>query len=94
MTETLVGTMFKLNRPMLGCKAGDIGYVFEEYQDFDNSDLKGVQIIFANGEHDGFSAFEQKEYLEKVGFKTEYKNYEFVNVWVVSQDFSKGYWKW
>lgn len=92
--SNMIGTIFKLNRPMLGMPKGSMGYVFNQYQDFDNPNKIGVQIIFSNGNYDGFSAMEQEVFLEKIGVDPRYTEYFFENVMQVSRDYLEGYWKW
>lgn len=91
---SLIGSMWKLNREMLGMAKGSIGYCFNEYDDFINPQLTGIQIIFENGNYDGFSAEEQDDYLEYVGYVPEYQPYNFRNVMDVTRDFHNGYWSW
>jgi len=91
---SLIGSMWKLTCPMLGAEVGEVGYCFSEYQDFDEPSKTSVQIIFKNGNYDGFSVEEQGLYLEHVGYKPEYQNYVFRNVMRVHKDWSAGYWKW
>lgn len=90
----MIGAKFKLKRDMLGAKAGDIGYVFDQYTDFDNPNEQGVQIIFPNGGYDGFSVKEQELFLEYLGIDMRYTAYEFRSVIQVSKDFMRGYWQW
>jgi len=52
----------------------------------------GAQVIFQNGDYDGFSIKEQILFLEDVGFIRKYSEYVFKNVIKVSEDFEKGYW--
>lgn len=89
----MIGDKYKLLVDCLGNSAGTCGYVFNEYQDFDLSGERGVQIIFPNGKYDGFSFFEQKEFLEFVSSMPEYQDYEFNSVLSVSYDFKQGRWK-
>ena len=89
----MIGNQFILDRAMLGAKVGDIGYVFNEYSDFDGEGF-GVQIIFPNGNYDGFSVREQALYLTYDGHIPEYSHYKFSNVIQVSRDFRKGFWVW
>lgn len=91
---SLIGSMWKTNREMLGNPAGSIGYVFNEYTDFDQPDKSGIQLVFENGNYDGFSVEEQELFLEYVGYKHEYQRYEFRNVMEVAHDFRQGFWKW
>lgn len=90
-----IGYKVKLKRAMLGCDEGDIGYVFDEYPDFDlwETGETGVQVVLKNGNFDGFSANEQELYLEFLEQDSEYLFYEFKNVLQVSRDFLSGYWK-
>ena len=88
-----LGDVVTLNTPMLDCRPGTRGVVFNIYQDFDDKSKQGVQIIFENGNYDGFSYDDQKYFLkeEKV-FPYQKLPYEFTNVIKLSQDFKKGYW--
>jgi hypothetical protein len=79
---------------MLGVPAGALGYVFNEYDDMDDPEKSGVQIIFENGNYDGFSVEEREMFLEYVGYKEEYQTYDFCHVMKVARDFRNGYWKW
>lgn len=91
---SLIGSRWILNREMLGVPAGSVGYCFNEYDDFDYPDKSGIQIIFSNGNFDGFSVDEQEAYLEYVGFVPQYQSYSFRNVMDVTRDFHNGYWSW
>jgi len=88
----MIGMRFRLKREILGNSAGTIGYVFNQYPDFDVDGEFGFQIIFRNGDYDGFSFNERELYLEEDGFEEKYVDYEFQNVMQVSQDFADGYW--
>lgn len=88
----MIGVKFRLKRAMLGNPAGTMGYVFNDYKDFEEDGWRGVQIIFPNGNYDGFSFEEQGLYLEEDGFSKEHENYQFQNVMQVSRDFRNGYW--
>jgi hypothetical protein len=92
--DSMVGSVWVLKVDCLGNKAGTIGYCFNDYMDFDIPGKSGVQIIFRNGEYDGFSVKEQNDFLEFVCFDLNYTNYKFTNVITVSRDFDGGYWKW
>lgn len=94
LKTTLIGSKWKLIRSMLGVPAGSIGYCFNEYNDFDYPDKFGLQLIFQNGNYDGFSVEEQESYLEYDDFASEYQSYQFKNVLQVSCDFQNKYWKW
>jgi len=89
-----VGNVVSLKVGMLKNNPGTKGVVFNNYPDFDDDSKVGAQIIFENGEYDGFSADDQDYYLEKLPTKTlkEHANYEFKNVMRVSQDFKNGFW--
>jgi len=83
---TIVRT--NVNWAALRVKKGDIGVVIDVY------DLKqdGVQIIFSNGEHCGFSQGEQKEFLTNIGVTSNQgiKEYKFTNVSQLQEDFREG----
>lgn len=78
-----VGTVVKLLTPCLGNEIGTYGVGFNDYGD-------GCQVIFKNGEYDGFGLDEQEKFLIKVGFDYEVARYRFKNVMQLSQDFEKG----
>jgi hypothetical protein len=85
------GTVVRLKQPCLGNAAGTLGYVFDDYG-------TGSQVIFPNGEYDGFGVRDNlnhideiEEFLEVVG---EYDlHYQFNNVMKLSRDFDTGYFK-
>jgi hypothetical protein len=88
-----VGTVVELKRPCLSNRVGTKGVVFNQYD-------TGSQIIFENGEYDGFSAIpeavffnqsEQEYILQKIGFDPVVAEYQFKNVMQVSYDFAKGF---
>jgi len=87
-----VGDQVKLLRPMLENEVGTIGYVYEEYPDFDEVGEFGVSVIFENGRYDGFSVWEQRHFLEYVKSVPQYQNYLFRNVNELHNDFKKNYW--
>ena len=88
-----VGTIVKLRRECLGNPVGTIGVVFYNYSD-------GSQVIFKNGEYDGFNETDsvvvfgdktEKEYfLEEIRFEQKLSEYQFKNVMQVSTDYDKG----
>ena len=92
-----VGTICKLKVPMLGNETGTLGVVFNDYGD-------GVQVIFENGNYDGFSSkvrmggsgadpmrdSETLAFLEEIGFEESLAGYQFKNVMQVAEDFRKG----
>lgn len=92
MKTTMMGWQVKLKKAMLGNEVGAIGYVFNEYQDFDNETKSGVQVIFQNGEYDGFSVEEQGLYLEMIHPILDYAEYEFNNIMQTLRDFNAKYW--
>ena len=91
---SLIGMAFKLKVDCLGNPRGTVGFVFNQYEDFDYEDEFGVQIIFPNGNYDGFGYNERKHFVEIDGYVPEYSDYEFKNVMRVSRDFQKGLWNW
>jgi hypothetical protein len=93
MHTKMVGCKFMLKRNILGNPVGTVGFVFNEYPDFDDHSKLGIQIIFPNGEYDGFSIREQEEFLEQVGYDWRCAGYIFSNVIQVSKDFDNGFWK-
>ncbi len=90
-----VGTICKLTVDCLGNKTGTLGVVFNDYGD-------GFQVIFANGNYDGFSTLDNKAtvgkhekievdyFLEEVGFEESLAGYQFKNVMQVATDYRKG----
>jgi len=78
-----VGTTVKLNRPVLGNESGTYGVCFNDYG-------TGGQIIFPNGNYDGFSTEEQEQFLVKIGFDYSVAKYLFTNVIQLSYDFEAG----
>jgi len=88
--QDMIGDKYKLLRGMLGNPAGTEGYVFNEYY---GRNRPGIQIIFPNGNYDGFSPDEQDLFLEFVGHFPLYGGYNFRNVTQVSKDFREGYWR-
>ncbi len=97
-----VGDVVTLAIPMLGCNPGSRGVVINTYEDFDqhvsamgDPDKVGVQVIFENGEYDGFSVEEQGIYFneEQVEYVPFYVlDYKFTNVMKVTEDFNNGFW--
>jgi len=90
---TKVGIKVTLKREMLGNPEGTVGYVFHIYPDYDGLG-KGIEVIFPNGNYDGFSVTEQGLYLHVGDVVPEYANYVFTNVMQVTRDFRANYWKW
>lgn len=87
-----VGTVVRLKQECLGNPVGTLGVVFNDYG-------SGSQIIFKNGEYDGFSGafeiprgeIEQERWLEEVGINLMVAKYAFTNVRKLSRDFEQGY---
>jgi len=91
--ESKIGMKVILLRQMLGNNVGAVGYVVEEYTDFDDKNKKGVSIVFSNGAIDGFSADEQRRFLQCLDVDPRYSMYEFNNVNQVWRDFKNNYWR-
>ena len=82
-----VGQIFKLKVPLLENLVGTMGICYEEY----NIGEEGAgSVIFANGNYDGFSPEEQKEFLEYLGKSDVLSAYLFKNVIKLSDDFRSG----
>jgi hypothetical protein len=92
--KATVGTVVRLKKDCLGCKAGTLGVGFYDYGN-------GTQIIFSNGDYDGFSCdkadsmfpdslTEQDALLEYIRTEPTLTNYKFKNVIQVSRDFDAG----
>ncbi len=80
MNNIRVGTVVKLTVPLLGNPIGTLGVCFYDYGD-------GSEIIFENGNYDGFSLDEQQEFLEVVRMEPSLEDYTFRNVIQVTKDF-------
>ena len=80
-----VGDLMKLKTDCLGNKKGTIGVVFYDYS-------SGVQVIFPNGNYDGFGNDDIDNWLKKTGHSERHENYSFQSVIQVSHDFSNGLW--
>jgi len=93
MTTSKIGTRVILLRPMLGENAGSIGYVVNEYKDYEEFSQTGVQVVFEKGGFDGFSYKEQTLYLEFLEIVPQYAAYTFNNVLSVYNDFRRGFWR-
>ena len=83
-----VGDVVELKVPCMGNMPGTKGVVYDTYQDFDNPFLKGVCVIFKNGEYSGFSFDEQMKMLTYL--YTTPLFYDFKNVMQLSRDFDSG----
>lgn len=75
---------------LLGNSRGARGVVVDEY---DLGDGPGVFVIFENGNYDGFSTFDQENFIAKHGHDLEIEAYEFLNVMRLSTDFMSGRFK-
>jgi hypothetical protein len=84
--QLVVGDVVSLRKPCLNNEAGTLGIVYYDY-------TLGVQVIFQNGEYDGFSTDEQQHYLNYVDHNVFYEKYVFTNVIKLSRDFDSGYFK-
>lgn len=91
--ESKIGMKVVLLREMLQSPVGTVGYVFDEYPDFDNNNELGVQIILSTSFYCGFSIEEQNKYLRCLSIDPRYSLYEFKNVLQVYRDYQAGYWK-
>ena len=88
-----VGDVVELKISCLGNLSRTKGVVFNIYQDFDDNSKFGAQIIFENGNYDGFSTSDQEFFLKELKNEmNEYSDYQFTNVNKVSQDFKNGFW--
>lgn len=90
----MIGDVYKLKQYMMGNDEGSIGYVYDEYPDFNDPREKGVCVIFENGEYCGFSKDETDAFLELVGHEPLYEGYQFKSVIFLSMDYEEEYWKW
>lgn len=80
-----IGTVVKLKVECLGNKPGTLGVAFNKYG------LNGIQIIFENGNYDGFSKDEQETFLEYVRDEETLSSYVFRHVIQTSRDFDAGF---
>jgi hypothetical protein len=80
-----VGTVVELRVSCLGNEAGTLGVGFNDYG-------SGCQVIFENGEYDGFGTHldEQGHFLKEVRREDSLVNYRFTHVIKVSEDYAKG----
>lgn len=93
MENLVVGQTVYLKKAMLGEIIGSKGYVYETYEDFDDSQKNAVSIIFSRGSHDGFSVKDQELFLEIERVDQRYSMYDFKNVSQVNRDYQNGYWQ-
>jgi len=91
---SLVGMKVFTKVQVLGNPVGTIGYVYQEYTDFDDPEKLGVSVIFKNGRYDGFSAMEREYFLDEKEIVPDFANYEFKNViTLVCDNFNNNYWR-
>ena len=89
-SDLKIGDIVALRVICLGNPIGTLGVVFHEYE---LGPRTGVQVIFRNGEYDGFGEDEQESLLNYVAHNKELENYQFTNVMKLSEDFRKGHFK-
>jgi len=90
-----IGDVVTLTLDCLGNSPGTRGVVFNRYPDFDDMNKMGVQIIFENGEYDGFSYEDQQVFLKREDVQYipfSIREYKFENVTKMSLQFKNGYW--
>ena len=93
MDTFTVGSLVTLKRDCLANRAGTVGVVYDIYERFwDRAGGLGISVIFPNGHHHGFSADEQRWFLEYVGDSTDRQvaNYRFTSVLVLMRHFAEG----
>ena len=93
MTNQLIGWKVGLRQACMGNEPGTIGYVYDQYRDFDLPDDLGVCVIFKNGEYCGFSKLEQGIFFDFLNPVQEYADYVFTNVMQLMRDFRLGTWR-
>lgn len=81
----MIGDVYILKEALLGNQPGTKGISFNDYID-------GEQIIFENGEYDGFSINDREEFLEFDSHSEIHENYIFENITKVLKDFENGIW--
>lgn len=81
----MIGDIYTLKVDCLGNPAGTKGVSFNDYID-------GEQLIFENGNYDGFSTSEKDTFLEFDSHSEIHEIYIFENVIKVSRDFEDGLW--
>lgn len=87
----MIGSICKLLVDCLGNPAGTKGLVIETYPDFDDNKKLGITVLFPNGNLDGFSIREQRDYLEIVNLDERYADYIFKSVVSTSVEFRNGF---
>jgi hypothetical protein len=73
---------------------GDIGIVYNTYNDFDNNDGYGWSIMFENGGYDGFAISDRKLFdIKPIGIYPPTQHYKFINVTMLEVDYARGEFK-
>ena len=83
----VVGTTVKLKVSCLGNNAGALGVCYSKDNDLGRP---SYGVIFENGNYDGFSPEEVRDFLEETGFAMSVRDYQFTNVMKLSRDFDDG----
>jgi hypothetical protein len=83
VSELKVGDVVALRIPCLQNEVGVLGVVYYDYG-------MGIQVVFENGEYDGFSNDEQERFLNYVTHNEMCEDYHFTNVIKLSRDFRDG----
>ena len=87
----IVGSIVMATRRTGVCEPGEIGVVYELYQDFDVDGGRAVSVIFSSGRYDGFSVAEQRHMLSDTGLVDPFlAAYQFRNVMQLDLDFERG----
>jgi len=88
--DARVGDIVRLKQDCLGNPKGTAGIVYWHYGD-------GFQVIFKNGNYDGFSLkskmqgiIEAEYFLEMAGHNPNFETYSFINVMKLSRDYDEG----
>lgn len=85
-----VGMLVKIKRGFLGEPKNVLGYIYENYTDFNNHREKGCSVITENGVNlGGFSFDEQDMFLEYV--ENTNHHYNFTNLINLNKDYRSGW---
>jgi len=93
MKQLQHGGSVSLKVTCLGNLPGTVGVVFNEY---DLGNRQGVQIMFENGNYDGFSEEEVEEFCEIISAEPFFKQPRippFKNVMVTADRYNNGYFR-
>lgn len=82
-----VGVVCQLKVPCLGNDIGTFGVCYDVYE---LSGRAGYSFIFQNGNYDGFSPDEVKEFLDIVAIDSNVEDYVFTNVIQLTKDWKNG----